>query len=38
MKQLMKEGVTGNNILYVNFEDKRLLNFQSTDFDLLLDS
>ncbi len=38
MKQLMKEGVTGKNILYVNFEDKRLLNFQSTDFDLLLDS
>ena len=38
MKQLLKEGVSKRNILYINFEDERLLNFQSTDFDLLLDS
>ena len=38
MKQLLTEGVSKRNILYINFEDERLLNFQSTDFDLLLDS
>ena len=38
MKYLLKNGVSEENILYVNFEDERLLNFQSTDFDLLLDT
>ncbi len=37
MQQLLKEGHTWADMLYVNFEDDRLEGFTSADFDALLD-
>jgi predicted AAA+ superfamily ATPase len=38
MKQLLSSGISSKNIVYINFEDERLQNFQAMDFDLLLDT
>ena len=36
IKELLERWVDKKNILYVNFEDERLLNFDVNDFDILL--
>lgn len=38
MQQLLAEGVEKERILYVNFEDERLLPFGASDFQVLLDA
>src|SRR5665811_377512 len=35
---LMKAGVRGENILYVNFDDERFIDFTSTDFEALYET
>jgi predicted AAA+ superfamily ATPase len=35
---LMKAGVSGENILYVNFDDERFINFTSGDFEGLYET
>lgn len=38
MKELMEQGVSKSRILYLNFEDDRLLPFSSADFQLILET
>lgn len=38
MKELLGSGISSKNMIYLNFEDERLQNFQAIDFDLLLDT
>lgn len=37
MQELLDQGVTPDEMLYVNFEDERLIGFTSQDFNLLLE-
>lgn len=37
IQQLLKKGVTDGGILYINFEDERLYDFKTEDFNLLLE-
>ena len=32
-QELINEGVDGNQIIYINFDDERLLEFTANDFD-----
>lgn len=38
MQELITQGVPREQMLYINFEDERLLGFSAKDFQLLLDS
>ena len=38
IQQLFKEGVSSERILYINFEDERILPFYKEDCEVLLDS
>jgi hypothetical protein len=38
IQELLNQGVAAEKILYVNFEDERILPFQQEDWELLLDS
>jgi predicted AAA+ superfamily ATPase len=38
IRSLLKEGVQRNNVLYINFEDEKLLGADAEDLDMLLDA
>ena len=38
MQQLLSEGIGWDEMLYLNFEDERLGNFKTEDFDLMLET
>ena len=38
MRQLLAQGIQKERLLYLNFEDERLLPFAATDFHLILET
>ncbi len=38
MKTIINNGVPRHNILYINFEDKRLIGLEAEDFDFIIDT
>ncbi len=38
LKSLLNNGIPRENMLYINFEDERFLDFKTTDFDFIIDT